>query len=68
MRSVGQRGATVVTIVTLVFAPVAKGKHWVWRLFSSSSTVTTVACADNQPCPAQQKIVDKIYLPPTDLR
>jgi hypothetical protein len=68
MRSTGHRSATVVTVVTLVFAPALKGGHWVWRLLGSSTTTTTVVCPDTGGCPAQQKVVERVYLPPAEPR
>jgi hypothetical protein len=68
MRSTGHRSATVVTIVTLVFVPVAKTHHIVWRLFGSSTTTTSVDCAPGAPCPAQRRVFEKVYVPPAEPR
>jgi hypothetical protein len=66
VHSIHTRGVTVVTIVTLVFAPAFQGHHWVWHLIGKKVETTQVACQPNEPCPAQQTIVGKVYLPAPD--
>jgi hypothetical protein len=66
VHSIHTKGVTVVTIVTLVFAPVFKGNHWVWHLIGKKVETTQVACQPNEPCPAEKTIVDKVYVPAPD--
>jgi hypothetical protein len=66
VHSIHTRGVTVVTIVTLVFAPVFKGHHWVWHLIGRKVETKQVACQPHEPCPAEKTIVDKVYLPAPD--
>ena len=63
MQSAATRGFTVVTIVTLIFTPVWKGKHWVEVLTGKKTETTVVKCAPGDPCPAQKHIKQKIVLP-----
>jgi hypothetical protein len=66
MNSGGTRGFTVVTIMTLIFAPVFQNHHWTWKLDSVTSESHTEACVVYEPCPAQQVFVNivKPELPP----
>jgi hypothetical protein len=66
VHSIHTRGVTVVTIITLVFAPVFRGHHWVWHLVGRKVETTQVACKPHDPCPAQKIVVDKVYLPAPD--
>lgn len=66
MHSIHTKGVTVVTIVTLVFAPVFKGNHWVWHLIGRKVETKQVACQPHEPCPAEKTIVDKVYVPAPD--
>jgi len=63
MQSAATRGFTVVTVVTLVFTPVWKGKHWVDVLTGRKTETTIVKCQPNDPCPARKHITQKIVLP-----
>jgi hypothetical protein len=66
VHSIHTRGVTVVTIITLVFAPVFRGHHWVWHLVSKKVETTQVACKPSDPCPAHKTVLDKVYLPAPD--
>ena len=57
MNSGGHRGFTVVTIVTLVFAPIFSHHHWMWKLVGKTQETTIVECAPKQPCPKKKTIV-----------
>jgi hypothetical protein len=63
MQSAATRGFTVVTVVTLIFTPVWKGKHWVDVLTGKKSETTIVKCQPNDPCPGHKHITQKIVLP-----
>jgi len=63
MNSGSHRGFTVVTIITLVFAPVFEHHHWLDRLVSQTSETSVVACAAQKPCPAHQTIVNVVRPP-----
>jgi hypothetical protein len=49
--------------MTLIFAPVWKGKHWVDVLTGKKTETTVVKCQRDDPCPAQKHITQKIVLP-----
>ena len=63
MQSAATRGFTVVTVVTMILAPVWKGKHWVNVLTGKSSETTVVQCQPNAPCPAHKHITQTVVLP-----
>ena len=63
MQSAATRGFTVVTVVTLIFTPVWKGKHWIDVLTGRKTETTIVKCQPNDPCPAHKHITQKIVLP-----
>ena len=63
MNSGGTRGFTVVTIVTLIFAPIFTDHHWTWRLGSVTTDSHTEACAVNEPCPANRFVVNVVKQP-----
>jgi hypothetical protein len=63
MQSAATRGFTVVTVVTLIFAPVLKGNHWVNVLTGKKTETTVVKCQPNDPCPAQKHVTQKVALP-----
>jgi hypothetical protein len=63
MQSVATRGFTVVTIVTLIFTPVWRGKHWVDLLTGRKTETTIVKCDSSDPCPAHKQVTQKIVLP-----
>jgi hypothetical protein len=58
MSSGGHRGFTVVTIMTLIFAPFFSHNHWIYKLVSTNTATTTVMCVVHQACPARQVIVN----------
>jgi hypothetical protein len=57
MNSGGHRGFTVVTVVTLVFAPIFSHHHWMWKLVGKTEQTQVVQCAKHAPCPKKAKIV-----------
>ena len=57
MNSGGHRGFTVVTIVTLMFAPIFAHHHWMWKLVGSNTKTDIVQCAPKAPCPKHKTIV-----------
>jgi hypothetical protein len=57
MNSGGHRGFTVVTIVTLLFAPIFAHHHWMWKLVGVKQDTQVVQCARKAPCPKKQTIV-----------
>lgn len=63
MNSGGHRGFTVVTIVTLMFAPIFIHHAWVWRLVGETKVTHVEQCAPKQPCPAQRVIVNVVREP-----
>jgi len=65
MSSIGHRTVTVVTIVTLVYAPFFKNHHWIWKNVGRHTQTTTVSCVPNKPCPKTRTIVKKVYKQPT---
>jgi len=61
-RSVGGRGVTVLTIITLVFAPVF-GHHGVTeKQVAETVTTVTIPCVFFGPCPATETITRDVYL------
>ena len=63
MNSGGHRGFTVVTIVTLVFAPIFSHHHWMWRLVGKTKETHVEQCVVSQPCPRRTRIVNIVTLP-----
>jgi hypothetical protein len=63
MNSGGHRGVTVVTVVTLVFAPVLKHNHFVWKLIGKSKETHVEQCVPHQPCPFHRREVKITTLP-----
>jgi hypothetical protein len=57
MNSGGHRGFTVVTIVTLMFAPIFSHHHWMWKLVGKTEQTQIVQCAPHAPCPNKKRIV-----------
>jgi hypothetical protein len=57
MNSGGHRGFTVVTIVTLVFAPIFSHHHWMWKLVGKTEQTQIVQCAPKTPCPKRKHVV-----------
>ena len=67
MNSGGHRGFTVVTIITLIFAPFFAHHRWVWRLVGETKQTHVEKCAVHQPCPPSRVIVNVVKegsLPP----
>lgn len=64
MHSAAHRSVTIVTVMTLIFTPMLKGRHWVEFLTGTNFEVTVVQCQPSEPCPAQKHITQKIVLPP----
>jgi hypothetical protein len=58
MSSGGHRGFTVVTIITLIFAPFFAHHHWTWHLIGKTTETHVEACAPKQPCPPHRTIVN----------
>jgi hypothetical protein len=48
MNSGGHRGFTVVTIITLIFAPFFAHHQWVWRLVGETKQTHIEKCAVHQ--------------------
>ncbi len=63
MHSAATRSVTVVTILTLFFAPVMRGHRWVNVLVGKSTETKIVECQAGDPCPARKHITQKIVLP-----
>jgi hypothetical protein len=63
VRSIGGRGVTIVTIITLIFTAFA-GRHGT-QLKLTGMTVETrvVQCVAGQPCPAFQLVVNTVIQP-----
>jgi hypothetical protein len=64
VHSVHHRGVTVVTIITLIFMPVFRHRHWIEVLTGVKTETQIVKCQPNDPCPAEKHIIQKIVLPP----
>jgi hypothetical protein len=60
MRSAGAPTATVLVIITMVFAPVMKHNHWVNMLVGHSQTTVIVACPDTSNCPRRASITETV--------
>ena len=63
MNSGGHRGFTVVTIITLLFAPLFTHHEWVWKLVGETKVTQIQQCAPKQPCPRQKTIVNIVREP-----
>jgi hypothetical protein len=63
MNSGSHRGFTVVTIITLIFAPIFLHHHWVYTLASITSQTHTEKCVAHQPCPSSKTIVNVVVIP-----
>ena len=63
MQSAATRGFTVVTVVTLIFAPLWKGNHWINVLTGKTTETKVVKCQATDPCPARKHITQKVVLP-----
>jgi hypothetical protein len=58
MNSGGHRGFTVVTVITLIFAPFFAHHHWVWRFVGKTKETHVEKCVVHQPCPPHRVIVN----------
>jgi hypothetical protein len=63
MNSGGHRGFTVVTIITLIFAPIFVHHQWIWRLVGETRQTHVEKCAVGQPCPPFKVIVTTVKEP-----
>jgi hypothetical protein len=63
MNSGSHRGFTVVTIITLIFAPIFVHHHWAYSLVSWTSQSHTEQCVVHQPCPPFRVIVNEVKPP-----
>jgi uncharacterized membrane protein YgcG len=63
MNSGGHRGFTVVTIVTLIFAPFFSHHEWMWGLVGKTKETHIAQCAPEDPCPAKNRIVTIVRQP-----
>jgi len=63
VHSAATRSVTVVTILTLFFAPVWKGHHWKNVLVGKTTETQIVECQQGDPCPTHEKITKKVILP-----
>ena len=63
MSSGGHRGFTVVTIITLIFAPFFTHHEWVYKLVGETHKTQIVQCAPKQPCPATRTVVNIVREP-----
>ena len=64
MGSAGSRSVTVVTVITLLFAPVfgRDGKKTGDKLVDRTETVTTVECQADQTCPLSATAIRRDFL------
>jgi hypothetical protein len=59
MRSSAAPTATVLVVVTLVFAPILKHNRWIPMLVGGTTTKVEVQCASTK-CPPVAAIVEKV--------
>ena len=61
MRSAGAPKATVLVVITLVFAPVlGHNNHWYRMLVGGGATTVSVPCSDGARCPAVAVVTEKV--------
>jgi len=60
MRSSGAPTATVLIVITLVFAPVLKHNHWFRLLVGHSTTKVDVQCPATATCPPVAASVEEV--------
>jgi hypothetical protein len=61
MRSAGTPTATVLTVVTLVFAPVVKHHHTTQQLVDNNKTTVTVVCSNAvKKCPGKWRMHERV--------
>jgi hypothetical protein len=63
VHSGGFRGFTVVTVVTIMVAPVFRGHHWLWEIVGRTKQTEIRQCVAHQPCPRHERIVNIVTLP-----
>ncbi len=64
MNSGGHRVATVVVVVTMVFAPVFKHNHWVYTLLGMHKSTSTQRCLTTaEKCAANKNVVKTVFKP-----
>jgi len=63
MNSGSHRGFTVVTVVTMIFAPFFVNHHWAYSLVSVNTETHTEQCATVKHCPAFKTVVVKVKPP-----
>jgi hypothetical protein len=63
MNSGGHRGFTVVTIITLIFAPFFVHHQWIWRLVGETRSTHVEKCVVGQPCPPFKVVVTTVQEP-----
>jgi len=63
MNSGGHRGFTVVTIITLIFAPIFVHHQWIWRLVGETRQTHVEKCVAHQPCPPFKVVVTTVREP-----
>jgi hypothetical protein len=67
MNSGTTRGFTVVTIMTLIFAPLFKNHHWVYGPPTLKTETHVEQCVPQKPCPAFKLLFDIVKPPlPSD--
>jgi hypothetical protein len=64
LNSGGHRGFTVVTIVTLMFAPIFAHHHWTWKFVGKTRETQIVQCAPKEPCPKRRMILKVVRVQP----
>jgi hypothetical protein len=60
MRSAAAPSATVLIVVTLVFAPVMKHNRWFQMLVGTSTTRVEVPCPAKATCPPVGAVVERV--------
>jgi hypothetical protein len=60
MRSAAAPTATVLIVVTLVFAPVMKHNRWFQMLVGTSTTKVDVPCPTPTKCPPAAAVVERV--------
>ena len=62
MHSIAHRSVTIVTVLTLIFAPlVTRGGHVIQMLVGTNVEQHQVACQTGEPCPVHKLEVHKVY-------
>jgi len=63
VHSGGFRGFTVVTVVTIMVAPVFRGHHWLLKLVGRSEQTYVRQCVPHERCPRHERIVNIVTVP-----